>query len=157
MLQQERSTSMSVDFWSMSCIAVVCGSLLAVTAQILQYIAKSKEQYLGHAEGRVVGFITEPRNDTYAFSQFHNRQAAVFEFFADGKLIKGKDPGEVYPSPYQINQKLKILYDPSDPQKFCVADRNPWMLAAKLAKAAAICLIVAACAFFLMYAARLEL
>lgn len=148
---------MSIDFWSMSCGLAVIGILCAIAAEVMRQIAKRKECYHGYAEARVVAFITEPRNDTYVFSQFHNRQAAVFEFIVDGKLIKGTDPSEVYPSPYRINQKVKVLYDPKDPQKFCAAAQNSWRLAASAMKLAAVALIVFAVFCFLMYAARIEL
>lgn len=148
---------MSIDFWSMSCAAMVLGIVLAVAAAVLKYIGQSKEPYSGHAEARVVDIVTEPRNGTYSLSQFHNRQAAVFEFFADGKLVKVKDKNEVYPTPYRMNQKIRILYNPDDPQEFCVAEQNRWSRASKIANAAAVCFAVFGCICFLMHAGRVEL
>ena len=103
---------MSIDFWSISCVMLVLAVIMAIAAMVLKYTGNSKERYTGHADARVVDIVMEPRNGTYSLSQFYNRQAAVFEFYADGKLVKVKDTEDVYPTPYHMNQKIRILYNP---------------------------------------------
>lgn len=136
---------------------LVMAVILEAAALVLKYIGNSRERYTGHAEARVVDIVMEPRNGTYSLSQFYNRQAAVFEFYAEGKLVKVKDTQEVYPTPYQMNQKIRILYNPGNPQQFCVAGKNKISLLSRILSVAAVFMVVLGCVFFLLHAGRIEL
>ena len=148
---------MSTDFWNMSCVMMVLGLVFVLGGVILNGYAARQRRYRGHAEAKVVDIITEPRSDAFALSQFRNRQLAVFEFYADGRPVKVKDKGDPYPSPYKMNQKIQILYNPENPQEYCVAKRDRWKLLASCLNTAGVLCIVCGCILFLMYAARIEL
>lgn len=148
---------MSTELWNLSCIMFVLGIICAAAGIVLKYRGMSQERYRGHAEARVVDIVMEPQEGTYSLSQFYNKQTAVFEFFAEGKLIKVKDSSEAYLTPYRMNQKVKILYNPKNPEQFCVAGINRWMMLARGANAGAVVCLAAGCVFFLMHAARIEL
>lgn len=145
------------NWWIGSCIFLIMGVIFAVASAVLNYWSNRETRHLRVTEARVVDIIAEPRTGDAAFSEFRNRQAAVFEFFADGKLIKQKDSKDTYPCPYYMNQRLKICYDPENPEQFFVLQVNKWNRAAfGMSYLSVVCFVLGFILFF-MYAARIEL
>ncbi|MDO4322802.1 MAG: hypothetical protein Q4C61_09770 [Lachnospiraceae bacterium] len=142
------------ELWTISCVLFALGFLCGAAGLFLKYYFQRNERYQGHAEARVVDIVAEPRKGLASLSEFHNRQAAVFEFYAGGRLIKVKDPADTYPCPYYLNQRIHISYDKEEPEHFYIEKKNHWkQLASGISMLGVVC-IVAGCVLFLMYAAR---
>lgn len=148
---------MQNNWWIGSCILLVLGLLFAIASVILKYFSNRETQHLKITEARVVDIVAEPRQGSAAYSEFRNRQAAVFEFFADGKLIKCKDKSDTYPCPYYIGQRLKLSYDPKNPEECSVVQVNKWSRVAFGMNYLSVVCFVMGCILFLMYASRVEL
>lgn len=140
------------DMWIISCILLAAGILCAAAGVILKYYSRQNVRYKGQAEARVVDIVAEPRTGSASLSEFRNRQAAVFEYYANGHLIKVKDTADTYPCPYRINQKIRIYYDVEEPQKFYVAGKSRLEYLASAGNVLGVILILAGCALFLAYA-----
>ena len=68
--------------------------------------------------------MTKPRGGQASLSEFRNNRVAVFEFFANGRPVKVSDPADTYPCPYRMDQKVRICYDPENPEHFEVESVN---------------------------------
>lgn len=123
---------------------------------LLKYYGERQEVYPGRTEARVVEIVTEPRTGDATLSEFRHRQAAVFEFYAGGKLIKVKDPSDTYPCPYKLHQRVKICYDPYDPQQYRILGKNKWKDAGRCVYALSIFSFVLGGVLFLMHASRIQ-
>ncbi len=141
--------------WTISCVVFVLGFICGAAGLFLKYYSQKNENYKGHAEARVVDIIAEPRKGAASLSEFRNRQVAVFEFYAGGRLIKVKDPADTYPCPYHLNQRIRINYDIDEPEHFYIEGKNPWKHLASAVSMLGVACIVAGCVLFLMYAARI--
>lgn len=148
---------MGHELWTASCVLLLLGFLCGAAGAALGWYRRSREMYRGHAEARVVELAIERKTGEASLSEFRNRQVAVFEFYAGGKLIKVRDKSDVYPCPYYMNQRVRICYDPADPQQFQIEERSVLQLAEKLLQLACAGLILAGAVAFLMYASRAEL
>ena len=82
------------NWWIGSCILFILGVVFAAAAAVLKYYAGRDTRHGRIAEARVVDIVAEERTGDAALSEFRNRQAAVFEFYADGKLIKITDKND---------------------------------------------------------------
>ena len=129
---------------------------MAAAGICLKYYGEQIEPLKGRAEARVVDIVTVPRTGEATLSEFRNRQAAVFEFYAGGKLIKVTDPADTYPCPYQMHQKVNISYEPSDPKDFRILEKNRWVNAGKVLYICGIFFLCFGCLCFLLHAARVE-
>ena len=136
---------------------MVLGAACAAIGMILKYYGEQQEVYPGRAEARVVDIVTELRTGEASLSEFRHRQAAVFEFYAGGKLIKVKDPSNTYPCPYHLHQRVKICYNPANPTQYRILGINRWKQAGRYVYAFGIGLLILGCVLFLMHAARVEL
>ena len=123
----------------------------------MKYYGEHLEPLKGRAEARVVDVITVPRTGDASLSEFRNRQAAVFEFYAGGKLIKVTDPADTYPCPYQMHQKVNISYELSDPKDFRILEKNKWVNAGRVLYISGIIFLCLGCLCFLLHAERVEL
>lgn len=148
---------MLINFWNWSCFFLIAGVLMAVAGVCMKYYGEQIEPLKGRAEARVVDIITIPRTGDSTFSEFRNRQAAVFEFYAGGKLIKVTDPADTYPCHYQMHQKVNICYEPADPFDFHVMEKNRWIHIGRWLYISGMLFICFGCACFLMHASRIEL
>lgn len=144
------------EMWTASCILLVFGAVFAGAGTLLKYYSLRGERYTGRAEARVVDIVMEPRTGKSSLSEFRNSQVAVFEFFADGKLVKVKDRLDTYPSPYYINQKVEICYNQNNPQEYQILKKNRWKQLAGCMNVLSIVSILAGCVLFLLYAARVR-
>jgi hypothetical protein len=131
--------------------------LLLAAAQLLRYALRQEERYPGHAEARVVDIRNEPRSQEAALSEFRNRQVAVFEYFADGKLVKVVDEADTYPCPYHMNQKVRICYNPDDPMEYEVEPYNRKRVWGSILHGLGLVFAFAGCILFLLYAAGISL
>ncbi|MCC8102162.1 MAG: DUF3592 domain-containing protein [Clostridiales bacterium] len=147
---------MGNSLWIGGIVFIILGLLAEVAAVILKALNATKRPYAGYAEAKVVDIIPVER-DRYAQARFRNRQAAVFEFFADGKLIKIVDTEDTYPCPYQINQRVRLSYDPEEPEKYCVIGKEQMYILAVMLNVLGVILILAGCLLFLRYAMRFHL
>lgn len=145
------------EIWTVSCVLLVLGLLCAAVASVLKYYAEQKIRYSGRAEAKVVNIVTEPRSGNASLSEFRNRQAAVFEFYAGGKLIKVTDPADTYPCPYRMHQTVHICYNPENPTEFELMEKSRWKLAASVVNVLGITGILSGCGLFLLYASRIPL
>ena len=136
---------------------LIAGVLMTAAGVCLKYYGEQTEPLKGRAEARVVDIITIPRTGEATLSEFRNRQAAVFEFYAGGKLIKVTDPADTYPCHYQMHQKVNISYEPADPKEFRILEKNRWVNAGRLIYVCGILFLCFGGAFFLMHAGRVEL
>lgn len=148
---------MTYNWWISSLILLVLGGCFAIVAVIMKQYGKRGERNLKHTEARVVDIVAEPRTGDFALSEFKNRQAAVFEFYAEGKLFKVTDKKDTYPCPYYLNQRVKIRYNPENPEEFSVVYTSKWDRASYGMNYLSIICVLFGCLFFLMHAARVEL
>lgn len=145
------------DLWIVSCVLLVLGALCAAAGTAFKYYGMREDDYPGHAEAEVVDIIPVARTDRSVFSEFSNRQAAVFQFYADGKLRKVVDTSEVYPCPYKLNQRVKICYDPADPERYSIPVTNKWKRMGSILSTAGPAALCAGCLLYLFYASGIEL
>ena len=144
------------ELWTASCILLVFGFLGTVGGSLLKYFSKKNEVLKGSAEARVVDIVPEPRRGTASLSEFHNRQAAVFEFYAGGRLVKVMDHADTYPCPYRLNQRVQIRYDVDDPENFYVKEKDKMDKISTGINIVSMCFIIAGCVLFLVYAAGIQ-
>lgn len=142
------------ELWSFSIVLMLLGVAAAGCSLWFQYLGNRKEPYHGHAEARVVEIAVVPREGKDSFSEYHNRLAAVFEFYADGRPVKVTDDSAVYPCPYHLNDRVQICYDPEDPQRYRIIRKNHWSGAAGRCRTLAVLCLLGGCSLFLLYAGR---
>lgn len=145
------------SWWIGSIILLTLGVIFAAAAAVLKAYSSRDTRHGKITEARVVEIIAQPRTGEAALSEFRNRQAAVFEFYAEGRLYKVTDSTDEYPCPYYMNQRLKICYHPAEPEKFSVVQENRWSRIAFGMSYLSIVCILLGCLFFLMHASRIEL
>lgn len=145
------------NWWTGSCILLILGLIFAAVTILLRYYASKETRHGRMTEARVVDIIPEERTGEAALSEFKNRQAAVFEFYAEGKLIKVTDKNDTYPSPFYMGQRLKICYNPEHPEEFFIVQVNKWSRIAFGMNYLSIICFVLGCLFFLMHASRVQL
>ncbi len=145
------------ELWAASCAALILGILCMAAGAVLSCLSKREEKYRGHAEARVVDIETERRFGEASLSEFRNCQVAVFEFFANGKLIKVRDDSNAYPCPYALNQRVRICYDPAHPERYEIETQGGRRRLGGILNVLGIVGLSAGCIFFLLYAARIEL
>ncbi|MCD7815002.1 MAG: DUF3592 domain-containing protein [Lachnospiraceae bacterium] len=141
------------SLWIGGIVLIILGLISEIAGSVLKVVNASKRSYTGYAEAKVVAIIPVER-DRYAQARFRNRQAAVFEFFADGKLIKIVDTEDAYPCPYQINQRVRLSYDPEEPQNYSLIGKEPMYILAVALNILGVLLILGGCLLFLKYAMR---
>ncbi|MFR8547697.1 MAG: DUF3592 domain-containing protein [Lachnospiraceae bacterium] len=145
------------SLWGVSCLLFVMGFVSALMGVILKYISGRKDPYARRVQAEVVDIITRPRSADAPQTEFRNNQVAVFEFFADGRPVKVKDTADTYPCPYRMHQRVTLCYNPARPEQFRIASRDKRKLIAELFGISGVVLILAGCALFLLYAARVEI
>lgn len=148
---------MLINFWNWSCFFLITGILMMAAGVCLKYYGEQLEPMRGRAEARVVDIITVPRTGEATFSEFRNRQAAVFEFYAGGKLVKVTDPADTYPCQYHMHQTVNVCYETNDPRCFRILESNRWIKAGKYIYMAGIAALCLGGTCFLLHAARIEL
>ncbi|MCD8337301.1 MAG: DUF3592 domain-containing protein [Lachnospiraceae bacterium] len=142
--------------WIGGIVLIILGLIAEIAGVILNALNASKRPFAGYAEAKVVDIIPVER-ERYAQARFRNRQAAVFEFFADGKLIKSVDTEDTYPCPYQINQRVRLSYDPENPQNCRVIGKEQFHILAVVLNVLGVILVLGGCLLFLRYALRYHL
>ncbi|MCC8137479.1 MAG: DUF3592 domain-containing protein [Clostridiales bacterium] len=147
---------MSDSLWIKGVICIVLGLAAYIAGLILKLYSTQKRPYAGCADARVVDIIPVER-DRNAEAQFRNRQAAVFEFFADGKLIKLVDKEDAYPCPYELGQHLRLCYDPGNPEEYTILRESKQYYQGIALNVLGVVLIVAGVLMFLRYALRFTL
>ena len=85
------------ELWNASIVFLILGGLCFLAAQICNACSYRYLRYPSRAEARVIDIVAVPREGNAALSEYHNRLAAVFEFYADGRPIKVIDATETYP------------------------------------------------------------
>lgn len=143
--------------WNVSCILIILGFLCVLAGEAVKLLLHRDGLYTGRAQAKVVDIVARPRSAQASLSEFRNNQVAVFEFFANGRPVKVNDTADTYPCPYRMNQSVTVCYNPAKPEQFCIAPHDKRRLAARALGAGGAVLILAGCALFLMYAARVRL
>lgn len=145
------------ELWIVSCVLLAVGFCCTAAGAVWKFALHRTDRYEGHAEARVVDIVTKPRGGQASLSEFRNNRVAVFEFFADGRLVKVSDTADTYPCPYRMNQKVSVCYDPADPERFEVETADIKLRIADAVRLFGITFAVAGCALFLLYAARVDI
>ncbi len=145
---------MNHELWLLSCVLFILGGVFAAASLYVRYKIQKQERYQGHTEARVVDLVTENREGAFSLSQFGNRQAAVLEYYAEGKLYKVTDETDAYPCPFHLGQRLSICYNTENPKEYVIVRRDFWRCLRMVFAAGGILLVLAGCAVFLIYAQR---
>ena len=140
------------ELWNASIVFLVLGGLCFLAAQICNACSYRYLRYPSRAEARVIDIVAVPREGNAALSEYHNRLAAVFEFYADGRPVKVTDATETYPCPYRKNERVQICYDPNDPKRHEVIKKDKWKILSKQFNRLGILLLLTGCGLFLFYA-----
>ncbi len=144
---------MSSELWMTGVVFIVLGIAALAAGIILNIYSTSVRPYDGFAEGKVVEIVSLER-DPNREAEFRNRQAAVFEFYANGKLIKVMDPADTYPCPYELNQRVSISYDPDYPIRCKVIRTDPRHILAIILNVLSVIFLIIGFLLFLRYALR---
>ncbi len=144
---------MSNELWIAGAVLVVIGLAIAIAGTILNTYNRTSSYYEEETEGKVVEIISLER-DPNEEAEFRNRQAAVFEFYANGKLMKVVDKEGTYPCPYELNQKVRISYDPEYPVRFHVIHAERRRYLPIILNSAGVLFILGGILLFLRYAVR---
>ncbi len=144
---------MANDLWIRGVVLIILGLIACIAGLVMKLYAATRRPYPGYAEAKVVDIISVER-DRYAEARFRNRQAAVFEFYADGKLIKIVDREDSYPCPYHLYERIRISYDPANPEHYRVITAERERILAFILNAAGIILILIGVVIFILYASR---
>lgn len=145
---------MSHELWNASIILILLGGVAAAASVLLRMVSHRGLPYREQAEARVVDIVAVPREGESSLSEYHNRLAAVFEFYADGRPVKVTDPADTYPCPYHLNDRVWLSYDPEHPEHFQIFRRNKWQILSFQCKVLGTLLVLGGCAIFLFYAIR---
>lgn len=140
------------ELWNASIVLLVSGGLCVLAALVCNACSHRYLPYPSRTEARVVDIVAVPREGDAALSEYHNRLAAVFEFYADGRPVKVVDTTEAYPCPYRKNERIQICYDPVDPKRHKVIKKDKWKVRSKRFNRLGILLVLAGCGLFLFYA-----
>ena len=140
------------ELWNASIVFLILGGLCFLAAQICNACSYRYLRYPSRAEARVIDIVAVPREGNAALSEYHNRLAAVFEFYADGRPIKVIDATETYPCPYRKNERVQICYDPNDPKRHEVIKKDKWKILSQRFNRLGILLLLTGCGLFLFYA-----
>ncbi len=144
---------MSGELWIAGAVFMILGVITAAAGIILNVYGESSRPYGGFTEGKVVEIVSLER-DPNMEAEFRNRQAAVFEFYANGKLMKVLDQTDTYPCPYELNQRVRISYDPDYPIRYEVVSTENRRILSIALNAAGVVLILIGVFLFLRYAGR---
>ncbi len=133
---------------------IVIGLLTVVAGIVLNtYNTVASRPYQGVTEAKVVEILSMERDPNEA-AEFRSMQAAVFEFYADGKLMKVVDKSAPYPCPYELNQRVTICYDPDYPVMFKVIHRENRRIFSIVLNIMGVILLLIGVFIFLRYAVR---
>ena len=101
--------------WNVSLVLIVIGLLAFAAGIILQVIRREKEQAVRRVQARVVELVLDENTKGSAYG-LRNSYYPVFEYYADGKLIKVRHKEGAWPSRYKVNDRVSLLYDPEEPE-----------------------------------------
>ncbi len=144
---------MSNELWIAGTVLLIIGVVIAVVGIVLNTYSVSSRPYEGLTEGKVVDIVSVERSPNEE-AEFRNRQAAVFEFYANGKLMKVVDQNGTYPCPYELNQKVSISYDPEFPVRFRVIHEKRRSYLSVILNIVGVIFILGGVLLFMRYAVR---
>lgn len=142
------------ELWNASIVLLLLGGLFAAAGGVFRLLAQKKEPYSAHAEARVVEIVPVPWKGASSLPEFHNRLSAVFEFYADGRPVKVTDASDTYPCPYRLNERVKLCYNPENPQEYRIEKKDKWQILALHCRILSMLLVLGGCTLFLLYAGR---
>ncbi len=148
---------MNINLWTASFVCFIFAVVLAAASAVCRHMEKTRRTYAGRTRGHVVHIITEPADGEKNRTEFHDRQYAVIEFFAQGRLVKVKSQATTYPCPYYVGQSLELCYDPGTPERYQILTERKWELLSALAYGFSLGLAAVGVILFLMFAGRYEL
>lgn len=145
---------MDKSLWTASLFLIITGLLFLAGAVVCRLYQSYKEPGKERVTARVVDLILREPKMGEASRPYKNYYYPVFEYYAEGRLYKVVHPQGSYPSPYRINQEIKLCYDKDDPEKYEIAGSDTLILAANgFSAAGAVCLF-AGCIVFVLFALR---
>ncbi len=148
---------MNSNLWTASFVCFVFAAVLAAASAVCRHMEKVRRTYAEKARGHVVHIITEPADGEKNRTEFHDRQYAVIEFFARGRLVEVKSQATTYPCPYYVGQRLELCYDPGEPERYQILTDRKWDFLSALSYGVSLGLVVVGGILFLMFAGRYEL
>lgn len=141
---------MDGSMWNSSFLFLLFGILGLIASAALKEYAKQQERFRNFTEGIVVNIVAEPAEEEENRTEFRNRHYAEIEYFAEGKLVKVKSPEAVYPSPYEVGQKLTVCYDSRKPSRYYIWHPNKWNYGSTAARILAMVLILIGIVYFFL-------
>lgn len=147
---------MNINLWTASFVCFILAAVLAAASAVCRHMEKVRRTYAGKARGHVVHIITEPADGGKNRTEFHDRQYAVIEFFAQGHLVKVKSQATVYPCPYYVGQSLELCYDPGEPERYQILTDRKWEILSALSYGFSLAMAAAGGVLFLMFAGRYD-
>lgn len=144
---------MDRGLWTASCFLIIFGIILLCSGLGCQFYINYKEPLKGRAVARVVELLLQEPEEKGIWP-YKNCYYPVFEYYAEGKLHKVVYPEGAYPSPFRINQEIKLKYEKSDPLQYKIMERNTLKTAADALYISGVVCIAAGCIIFVIFALR---
>ena len=145
---------MDKGLWTASCFLIILGILFLGTGSGFQFYLNSREVLRGRVTARVVELLLrEPEKKDLKYP-YKNCYYPVLEYYAEGRLYKAVHPEGAYPSPFHLNQEVRIKYNKEDPQEYEILEKNPLRLGAYVLYALGVLCIAAGCIIFVILALR---
>lgn len=144
---------MDRGLWTASCFLIIFGILLLGAGLGCQFYVNYKEPLKGRAVAKVVELLLQEPEEKGNWP-YKNCYYPVFEYYAEGKLHKVVYPEGAYPSPFRINQEIKLKYAKEDPLEYRIMEKNTLKMTADALYASGVVCIAAGCIIFVIFALR---
>lgn len=145
---------MDKSLWTASLFLIITGLLSLAGSAACRFYQSYKEPGKERITARVVDLILREPKLGDGSRPYKNYYYPVFEYYAGGRLYKVVHPQGAYPSPYRINQEIKLCYRKDDPEEYEIAGNNTLLMAAGGLFAAGVICLFAGCIVFVMFALR---
>ena len=128
---------------------IVLGLVMLVAGVILKAVDREKEIYEGHATARVGELVRRDGDGRY-----RSRYYPVLEYYAEGMLYKVVYPSGAYPARWEVGKELNILYEPADPEKYCIVENSVRLVLPQILQTAGIAFLLLGVVSFIRFASR---
>ena len=145
---------MDRSLWAASCFLILFGILLLAGGTGCQFYLNYKETLKGRATARVVELLLKEPEQRDTKLPYKNCYFPVLEYYAEGKLYKVVYPVGAYPSPFRVNQEIRLKYNKADPMEYKIIEKSTLNLAASALYGVGVVCIAAGCIIFVIFALR---
>lgn len=128
---------------------IVLGLAMLAAGVILKAVDREKEIYKGHARAKVVEHRRRDEDGRY-----RSRLYPVLEYYAEGMLYKVVYPHGSYPARWNIGKELNILYEPTDPEEYCIVEATFRYWLPQILQAGGILFLLIGVVSFIRFASR---